>query len=40
MTVTEYSSRFTLLSRYANEEHMTENKKMEKFLDGLALALK
>ena len=40
MTVTEYNSQFTLLSRYANEEHMTENKKMEKFLDGLAPALK
>ena len=40
MTVTEYNSQFTQLSRYANEEHMTENKKMEKNLDGLAPALK
>ena len=40
MTVSEYNSQFTLLSRYANEERMTENKKMEKFLDGLAPALK
>ena len=28
------------MSRYANEERMTESKKMEKFLDGLAPALK
>ena len=40
MTVSEYNSQFTLLSRYANEECMTEIKKMEKFLDGLAPALK
>ena len=40
MTVSDYNSQFTLLSRYANEEHMTEIKKMEKFLDGLAPALK
>src|SRR4051812_29394636 len=40
MTVSDYNSLFTLLSRYANEEHMTESKKMEKFLDGLAPALK
>src|SRR6187399_2996542 len=40
MSVTEYNSQFTQLSRYANEEHMTENKKIEKFLDGLAPALK
>ena len=32
MTVSEYNSQFTLLSRYANEERMTESKKMEKFL--------
>ena len=35
MTVSEYNSRFTLLSRYANKERMTESKKMEKFLEGL-----
>ena len=40
MTVSEYNSQFTLLSRYANEERMTESKKMEKFLEGLAPALK
>ena len=40
MTVSDYNSQFTLLSRYANEERMTEIKKMEKFLDGLAPALK
>ena len=40
VTVTEYNSQFTLLSRYANEECMSENKKMEKFMDGLAPALK
>ena len=40
MTVLEYNSQFTLLSRYANEERMTESKKMEKFLEGLAPALK
>ena len=40
MTVTEYNSQFTQLSRYAYDEHMTENKRMEKFLDGLAPALK
>src|SRR3954468_2064508 len=40
MTVSEYNGQFTPLSRYANEERMTENKKMEKFLDGLAPALK
>ena len=40
MTVSEYNGQFTLLSRYANEERMTESKKMEKFLDGLAPALK
>ena len=32
MTVTEYKSQFTLLSRYADEERMTENKKMDKIL--------
>ena len=40
MTVSEYNSQFTLLSRYANEERMTESKKMEKFLEVLAPALK
>ena len=40
MSVTEYNGQFTQLSRYAYDEHMTENKKMEKFLDGLAPALK
>src|SRR4051812_48864604 len=40
MTVSDYNGQFTLLSRYANEERMTESKKMEKFLDGLAPALK
>src|SRR6187401_2214489 len=40
MTVQEYNSQFAQLSRYANEERMTENKKMEKFLDGLAPVLK
>ena len=40
MTVSEYNSQFTLLSGYANEECMTESKKMEKFLEGLAPALK
>ena len=40
MTVQEYNGQFAQLSRYANEERMTENKKMEKFLDGLAPALK
>ena len=40
MTVSEYNSQFTLLSCYANEERMTESKKMEKFLEGLAPALK
>ena len=40
MSVTEYNGQFTQLSRYAYDEHMTENKKMEKFLDGLAPALR
>src|SRR3954471_16706131 len=40
MTVSDYNGQFTLLSRYANEDRMTESKKMEKFLDGLAPALK
>ena len=39
MSVTEYNGQFTQLSRYAYDEHMTESKKMEKFLDGLAPAL-
>ena len=30
MSVTEYNGQFTQLSRYAYDEHMTENKKMEK----------
>ena len=38
--MSEYNSHFTLLSRYANEERMTKSKKMEKFLEGLAPALK
>ena len=38
--MSEYNSQFTLLSRYANEERMTESKKMEKFLEGLAPSLK
>ena len=29
MSVTEYNGQFTQLSRYAYDEHMTENKKME-----------
>ena len=40
MSVTEYNGQFTQLSRYAYDEHMTENKRMEKFLDGLAPALR
>ena len=40
MSVTEYNGQFTQLSRYAYDEHMTESKKMEKFLDGLAPALR
>ena len=38
--MTEYNGQFTQLSRYAYDEHMTENKRMEKFLDGLAPALR
>jgi hypothetical protein len=39
-TVTQYLDQFTQLARYANDEYMTESKKMEKFLDGLVPSLK
>src|SRR3990170_6955600 len=39
-TVTQYLDQFTQLSRYANDEYMTESKRMEKFLDGLVPSLK
>ena len=39
-TVTQYLDQFTQLSRYANDEYMTEDRKMEKFLDGLVPSLK
>ena len=38
--VTQYLDQFTQLSRYANDEYMTEDKRMEKFLDGLVPSLK
>jgi hypothetical protein len=37
--VTQYLDQFTQLARYANDEYMTEDKKMEKFLDGLIPSL-
>ena len=39
-TVMQYLDQFTQLARYANNEYMTECKKMEKFLDGLVPSLK
>src|SRR3990170_180775 len=39
-TVTQYLDQFTQLARYANDEYMTEDKKMEKFHDGLIPSLK
>ena len=38
--VTQYLNQFTQLSWYANDEYMTEDKKMEKFLDGLVPSLR
>ena len=39
-TVTQYLDQFIQLVRYAHEDYMTENKKMEKFLEGLVPSLK
>src|SRR3990170_3644642 len=39
-TVTQYLDQFTQLARYTNDEYMTEDKKMGKFLDGLIPSLK
>jgi hypothetical protein len=35
MSVSEYSDRFTQLSRYAPEEVDTDKKRQERFLEGL-----
>jgi hypothetical protein len=37
--VIEYLSQFTQVARYANDEHTTKNKRMDKFLDVLAKSL-
>ena len=39
-SVMEYVDQYNQLSRYASEDYKTEERRMEKFLDGLALALK